>query len=99
MSTPDSRVVDEDGSAMLCCNAIHLDQLVASADHEARANARYLERMSLTLPNGEFVLLQQAFGLTFAKRGLLLDRALDRLVNPTEVFMHDYMHALFVDGV
>ncbi|CAK0829652.1 unnamed protein product [Prorocentrum cordatum] len=60
---------------------------------------RYLERMSLTLPNGEFVLLQQAFGLTFAKRGLLLDRALDRLVNPTEVFMHDYMHALFVDGV
>lgn len=99
MFTADSRVVDEDGSAMLRCNEIHLDELVASTDHELRTNARYLERMSRTLSNDEFVLLQQALGLTFAKRGLLLDRALDRLVNPTEVFMHDNMHALFVDGV
>ncbi|CAK0813409.1 unnamed protein product [Prorocentrum cordatum] len=97
--TPDSKVVEEDGSAMLRCNQIHLDELVASTDHELRANARYLERMSRTLSNDESVALQQALGLTFAKRGLLLDRALDRLVNPTKVFMHDYMHALFVDGV
>eukprot|EP00959_Pyramimonas_sp_CCMP1952_P277649 5803926-Pyramimonas_sp.AAC.1 len=74
---------------MLRCSEIHLDQLVAPTDHELRANARYLERMSLTLSNDDFVLLQQALGSTFATRGLLLDRALGRLVNPTEVFLHD----------
>eukprot|EP00959_Pyramimonas_sp_CCMP1952_P037540 786153-Pyramimonas_sp.AAC.1 len=37
--TPDSRVVDEDGSAMLRCSEIHLDQLVAPTDHGLRANA------------------------------------------------------------
>eukprot|EP00959_Pyramimonas_sp_CCMP1952_P433674 9081418-Pyramimonas_sp.AAC.1 len=37
--TPGSKVVDEDGSAMLRCSELHLDQLVASTDHELRANA------------------------------------------------------------
>ena len=30
---------------------------------------------------------------------LLLDRYLDKYVDVVEVFMHDYMHALWVDGI
>ncbi|CAK0899644.1 unnamed protein product [Prorocentrum cordatum] len=72
---------------------------LASHRQTSHRFVEYLERMSRTLSNEEFVMLQQALGLTLSKRGLLLARALDRLINPTEVFMHDYMHALFVDGV
>ena len=97
--THDSKVADGDGSHMLRCNEIKLDGLVASTDRELRTNARHLERMSAILGPDDFTLLQQAMGLTYAKHGLLLDRALDRVVKPTEIYMHDYMHALFVDGV
>ena len=96
--THESNVCDDDGAHVLRCNEIRLDRLVASTDHELRTNARYLERMSTVVGPDEFTLLQQALGLTYAKHGLLLDRALDRLVDPTSVYMHDYMHALFVDG-
>ena len=96
--TNDSTVVDEDGRRLLKCDQIKLDELEASTDAELRTNARYLEQESAMLSPDEFNLLQQALGLTYAKYGLLLDRSLDRIVKPTEVYMHDYMHALYVDG-
>ena len=97
--TIDSNVVIEDGSRLLRCNQITLDKLVPSTDTELRTNARYLEHMSTRMGAEEFTQLQQAVGLTHAKQGILLDRALDRLLQPTHVYMHDYMHALFVDGI
>ena len=99
MFTDMSNVVDEDGTHLLRCNVISLDELEASTDKELRNNARYLETMVHNTGPADFVQLQQAIGLTYAPHGLLLDRYLDRLVDPTEVYMHDPMHALFVDGV
>ena len=55
--------------------------------------------MSRTMGAEQFIRLQQAVGLTYAPHGILIDRSLDLLIQPTDVFMHDYMHALFVDGV
>ena len=97
--THDSNVAADDGTRLMRCGIIKLQELEASTDRELRNNARYLERQSGRLSPEEFTLLQQAMGLTYAKHGLLLDRSLDRLVSPTQVYMHDYMHALFVDGV
>lgn len=99
--TEKSSVVDGDGTNQLRCNEIKLDELVPTTSADLRTNARYLERMASVLPRSgdQFTSLQQALGLTYASRGILLDRTLDRLIQPTEVYMHDYMHCLFVDGV
>ena len=97
--TDASKVVCEDGTHLLRSNQIKLNELVAATDAELRTNARYLERMSTELGPEDFAQLQQAIGLTYAKHALLLDRDLDRLIQPTAVYMHDYMHALFADGI
>ena len=47
----------------------------------------------------EFVAEQQALGLTYHKHALLLERSLDAFCDPVEIYMHDWMHALFVDGI
>ena len=91
--------MDEDGTHLLRCNQIKLDELVASTDRELLTNARFLQRRSARFRPREFRQLQQAIGLTYAPHGLLLDQYVDRLISPTDAYMHDYMHALFVDGV
>eukprot|EP00959_Pyramimonas_sp_CCMP1952_P184165 3851170-Pyramimonas_sp.AAC.1 len=50
--------------------------------------------MSATSSNGDFALLQQTLGLTFAKRVSLLDRTLDRLINPAGVYAWPYARAV-----
>ena len=97
--THDSNVHAADGTHLLRCNLIKLHELVASTDNELRTNARFLESMSRTMGAEQFIRLQQAVGLTYAPHGILIDRSLNLLIQPTDVFMHDYMHALFVDGV
>ena len=89
LCTHDSNVADGDGSHMLRCNKNRVDGLAASTGRELRTNARHLERMSALLGPDDFTLLRQAMGLTYAKHGLLLDRVLDRVVKPTEIYMHD----------
>eukprot|EP00959_Pyramimonas_sp_CCMP1952_P002851 58922-Pyramimonas_sp.AAC.1 len=38
---------------MLRCNQMHLDELLAPTGHELRANARYMERMSMSSSNAD----------------------------------------------
>ena len=47
----------------------------------------------------DFTELQQALGLTHHPHSILLDRALDGIVDPVANYLHDYMHGLFVGGV
>ena len=37
--------------------------------------------------------------MTYHPMSILLDRALDAIVDPVAIFIHDWMHALFVGGV
>ena len=97
--THESAMTADDGSHLLRCNVIKLDELEASTDTELRNNARYLDQEFNNLGAGAFNRLQQAMGLTHTPCGILLDRSLDRLLSPSESFVHDPMHALFVDGV
>ena len=57
MFTDDSELVDEDGTHLLRCNVIKLDELEASTDKELRANA--LEVQSSILGAGGFTEMQK----------------------------------------
>ena len=100
MFNVDSSILDVDGSRLLRCNVIKLDELVPSTDAELRSRYRYLVRVAPTIPSeAAFSELQQALGLTYGKRSILADPTLDNLISPTSAYVHDWMHALFVDGV
>ena len=97
--TESSHMCDEDGSNLLRCNIIKTSELVLATSKDLRNCARYLERAVTMLGAGAFAELQQSLGITHEPYGILLDRALDHIIQPTEVFMHDWMHLLFVSGV
>jgi hypothetical protein len=97
--TDKSNLCAEDGSNLLRSNVIRSDQLVEASSSDLRKVARYLAAKAGTMTNDAFAELQQSLGVTHHDHALLLDRSLDDIVQPTEVFMHDWMHGLFVDGV
>jgi hypothetical protein len=97
--TAESKLCDEDGNHLLCCNVVKLNELVPATSRDIRAVARHIESKAGTLSREQFSDLQQALGMTHHPHGLLLDRTLDDIVDPVEVYMHDWMHALCVDGV
>ena len=94
----ESEIVDEDGSNLLSCDVLTWDELVQASSNDLRKTARYLER-KVNLPPAAFLLLQQSLGMTYHKHALLLNRYLDDYVSPVDVYLHDWMHAIFVDGV
>ena len=95
----ESEIPAEDGTNLLTSNVIKWNGLVPASSKEVRHRARYLEKKCGTIPPDEFIVLQQSLGMTHHKHALLLDRYLDAFFDPVEVYMHDWMHALFVDGV
>ena len=97
--TSQSNIVAEDGSNLLRCDVITADGLEAATDNELRTNMRYLEQESTRVSPEAFKLLQQALGLTYHDRNVLIDRQLDSLLHPVHAYTHDWMHCLFVDGV
>ena len=97
--TASSRICDQAGCTLLVSDAINLADLVSSTDTELRNNARFLEPRAGTMGREAWTELQQSMGLTHHKKAILLDRSLDRSLHPTQVFVHDWMHCIFVDGV
>ena len=87
----ESEIVDEDGTNLLCCNALTWEQLVPASSKGLRKNARCLEKKATTMAPGAFTALQQSLGLTYHKHALLLERQLDAYVDPVEVYMHDQL--------
>ena len=64
-----------------------------------RRAARHLESQVCILKPADFTELQQALGITHHQHSLLLDRSLDEIVDPSDAYLHDWQHGLFVDGV
>lgn len=91
-----SALCDADGTELLTCGVTKLAELVPETSKSLRDKARYLEYHRRD-PN--FDDLQQALGITYHPHMLLLDRYLDAYVDVVDTFMHDYMHALWVDGI
>jgi hypothetical protein len=96
-----SELVDDDGTNLLCCNVLTYAELVPATSKELRKNYRYLEKLKNRglLNNDEFDAASQALGLTYHKHALLLEKSLDAFCDPVEIYMHDWMHAIFVDGI
>ena len=100
--TASSNIVDEDGSNLLRCNVIKKADLIPARGADMRKTARYLEAKADLIPPmsvDDFTNEQQALGMTHHKHALLLDRSLDHMLDVTKVYMHDWMHGLFVQGV
>ena len=64
-----------------------------------RRAARFLASQRETLSSAEFKELEQSLGITFHPRALLLDATLDIIIRSVEVYVHDWMHGIFVDCV
>ena len=94
-----SQLVEMDGTNLLACDVLKYEGLVLASSKDLRKTARYIEGKHATMPAGAFTILQQSLGMTYHKHALLLDRSLDDLYDPVPGYMHDWMHALFVDGI
>ena len=94
-----SNICEEDGTNLLCCNVIKHKDLVPASSQELRKTARYIARRADSMSPEAFTALQQSLGMTYQPCALLLDAALDKVVDPVNIFLHDWMHGLFVDGV
>ena len=94
-----SEVVDADGTNLLSSNVLNWGGFVQASSSELRKNYRFLEKHQPTMAPEAFTALQQSLGLTFHPHSILLDRYLDEFVDPVSTYLHDWMHAIFVDGV
>ena len=97
--TEESQLAEADGTKLLSCNCLKWSDLVQASSRDLRAAARYLETKESTMPPDAFRNLQQGLGITHHKHSLLLDRYLDEFVDPVGIYLHDWMHAFFVDGI
>ena len=98
--TEKSKVCDEDGTNLLRCNVIRHEDLALATGAQVRTTARYIEKQAATVRSkAELSHYEKALGMTHHPHALLLNRSLDEYVDPCEVFVHDWMHGLFVDGV
>ena len=94
-----SEVVDADGTNLLSSNVLNWGGLVQASSRELRKNYSFLEKHQPTMAPEAFTALQQSLGLTFHPHSILLERYLDEFVDPVSTYLHDWMHAIFVDGV
>jgi hypothetical protein len=94
--TVKSEIADADGTELLTCGVCKLADLEPETSESLRNKARWLEH---NRHKPDFDDLQQALGITYHPHMFLLDRYLDKYVDVAAVFMHDYMHAFWVDGV
>ncbi len=99
MYDSESHICEEDGSQLLICNVLKFADLIRATSRELRNVARHVASQAGILNGDQLTELQQATGITHHHRALLLDRTLDDIIDPVEVYVHDWMHALFVDGI
>ena len=95
----DSGLTDEDGGQMLSCSLLHDAELDPATDDDIRGSVRRLAAHAATDSAVMFAKRQQAYGFVHQPEGLLLDRTLDEFVRPASMFVHDWMHAVFVNGI
>ena len=74
--------MEADGTNLLRCNVIKLNELIPMSGNGLRKNARYLASQGARLAVDKFTELQQSLGLTHHPHALLLDRELDAVFDP-----------------
>ena len=74
-------------------------ELGFATDADVRGAVRRVAANHAIDPPDRFALREQAVGFRHEPRGILMNPALDEIVQPVSHFSHDWMHLLFVHGV
>jgi len=96
--TTDGDNSDDDEEELLTCSIINDAECHFATDDDVRGSVRRLAAMKPLLSVADFKMRQQAHGFTHEPHGILMDPSLDNTVYPVRQFIHDWMHALFVNG-
>ena len=94
-----SGVVDEAGDPLLSCSLILPETLDFATDADVRGTVRRLAHFASTRDPGDVKLMETACGFNHNRFNLLLDPALEHILNPVSNFAHDWMHTFVVHGV
>ena len=94
-----SEITNDDGDDFFTCSLIYEEELDFATDDDVRGTVRRLAEYAATCSSEELRLREQAAGFSNNPANLLLDPALDAILQPVTHFAHDWMHALVVHGV
>ena len=97
--TEKSKLIDEDGTALLKCCVIKRRDLRLASSAELRFAVRRMEAHRGLDDPTTFIMRCQALGFVFHPYNMLSDPLLTSIIAPREQFMHDWMHCIFVGGV
>lgn len=84
---------------MLTCNKVHESEMDMATDEDIIGTLDRLAACKPTLSKAMFELRQQAVGFNYSPHSILQDKGLREVVRPVSQFCHDWMHAIFVNGV
>jgi hypothetical protein len=94
----ESGILDEEGTDMLTCSLLHEEDLHMARDVDIRGTIGRLTAYHATDTAEDFKLRQQALGFRYEPEGILMDADLLGVVRPATQYMHDWMHAVVVNG-
>ncbi len=93
-----SELTASDGTRLLKCSVVHEEDLAFATNSDIRGAIRRLQAHKLTDSPKVFKKREQAIGFTYQEHGLLQDPSLETIVNPADVYCHDWMHGMMVGG-
>ena len=97
--TKKSNIVDESNEHILVAESWNLAKIKQATNADVIDTAKRLQEKSVELSAQEFVLWQQAVGMTYNQYSLLNTQPLQHLLEPISQFLHDWMHCFLVSGI
>jgi hypothetical protein len=94
-----SDIADENGENILTCSLVYEADLDFATDADVRDTVRRLAAFEAVLSPDDFKLREQAAGFNHHRHNMILDPALDNILQPISQFAHDWMHTMVVHGV
>ena len=100
----DSDEVDDDGELLFRSDKVFEHQCKFATTNELKGTLERLQGRHAQLQNGEikkkeFHAWEKAAGFNFEPHGLVFDRDLGAVLDPTSHYLHDWMHCIFVVGI
>ena len=97
----ESKVADiaDGGGVLLVCDALKRSDLDLASTEDMREAARRVAASYRVNDKKTHKVLEQALGFTHQSYSMLCDVSLERCLRPSEQYLHDWMHGVFVGGV
>ena len=96
--TEHAELGDADTEHLLTCSLVNYGEMDFATDADVRGTVLRLADVAAFRP-AELELRQRACGFNHERFNMILDPALDNVVNPITQKAHDWMHAMVVHGV